>query len=755
MTTPRITRRDFLHAGVLAAAWPLVARGSRLTAGDAPAVPSWCERPMRFANLTLVEEDSGRFDPGYWLDYFREIRADCATLSAGGYMAYYPTEIPLHHRSKNQGKTDPFGTLYRGCRELGMNVIARVDPHACREEVRVAHPDWISTDAEGRPRRHLAMPDRWITCALGPYNFEFMRAVIGEIVTKYPVDAVFSNRWNGIGRCHCENCRTNFRAAAGIEIPVTEDADDPANARFLAWQQARLFALWDLWSGTVRAANPEACFIPNMGGGIWQSLDMREIGRRAPILFADRQGRTAGATGGRGLTAPWAIGRAAKEFRAVMGTKPVVAGYSIGVEEPYRWKDSVQSEAEQRVWMADGVANGLRLSFGKTGATVRDDRWMAFTSDLFRWHHRHERELRPGVPLARVGMVYSQRQVTHYGSAKEPIDPSTRAYHNFIDFPYRAEDHGSGLYQAMVEARIPFEMVCDQLLATEDLSRFRLLVLPNIAVLDDSQCEVLRRFVSDGGSVLATYETSLHDGVRWRSEFGLADLFGVTFRGRNTEPTLNSYLTLRRDAVGAGEVLRGFEGASRMVGGVWYVDVGTSADAGAAVPLTLVPSYPNLPMEEVYPRAKYTDTPELILRRTGTGRVAYLPWDVDRLYWEALVEDHGRLLANTLRWALDEAPVVEVTGGGVLDIVPWRREGGLTLHLVNFTNPFMMKGPFREFIDPGPQRVTMRVPRRTEINSVRALVAEQSLAFERDGDRVMFIVPGVRDREVVAIDFEA
>ena len=33
---------------------------------------------------------------------------------------------------------------------------------------------------------------------------------------------------------------------------------------------------------------------------------------------------------------------------------------SVGLEEPYRWKDSVQSGDEIRLWMADGVAHNLR-----------------------------------------------------------------------------------------------------------------------------------------------------------------------------------------------------------------------------------------------------------------------------------------------------------------------------------------------------------------------------------------------------------
>jgi hypothetical protein len=35
----------------------------------------WFDRPMRWAQLTLVENDPGRYDVQFWLDYFRRTRA--------------------------------------------------------------------------------------------------------------------------------------------------------------------------------------------------------------------------------------------------------------------------------------------------------------------------------------------------------------------------------------------------------------------------------------------------------------------------------------------------------------------------------------------------------------------------------------------------------------------------------------------------------------------------------------------------------
>jgi hypothetical protein len=82
--------------------------------------------------------------------------------------------------------------------------------------------------------------------------------------------------------------------------------------------------------------------------------------------------------------------------------------------------------------------------------------------------------------------------------------------------------------------------------------------------------------VKRGGSVLATYETSLYDewGVR-RGNFGLSDLFGVRFKGHLPGPMQNSYLRLEKDSA-TGKyhpLLTGLEEAGRIINGVTRLEV--------------------------------------------------------------------------------------------------------------------------------------------------------------------------------------
>lgn len=736
-----ISRRHFLEAAgafaalgppagaggavrtLAAAAGRVAPAGQRTAAGGAP--DGWFDGPMRWVQLTLVENDPGRFDPQFWLDYFRQVRADAACLSAGGIVAYYPTGVPLHHRSAWLGDGDPFGTLVAGCRSLNMRVIARTDPHAARDEVRQAHPDWIAVTKDGAPYRHWASPELWVTCALGPYNFDFMDRVQREIVTRYRVDGIFANRWAGQGDCYCVHCQRNFREATGLDLPRVTDPRDPVRRQFLQWRKARLTALWQQFDAGIGAINPGACFIPN------GPPDLKTAGDLAHILFTDNQAR-------RGLTPPWSNGHRAKELRSVMGRRPIGGIFSVGLEEPYRWKDSVQSEPEIRLWVAEGTANGMRPWVTKFSGVLYDRRWLPVVDRIYQWHARHERYLRNERPLARVALLHSEQTAT---------------FHPGVAAGDRFGDHVLGMYHALVEARIPFEVVHEAFLTPDRLDPFKLLILADAAALSDAQCAAIRAYVERGGSLLATFASSLYDELgRPRDDFGLAGLFGVSFTGHIEGPMQNSYLALEGEGRAGGRhpVLSGLEGTPRIINGVFRVQATPRIDFPS--PVTLIPSYPDLPMEDVYPRVLHTDSREVYLRDLGRSRVAYVPWDIDRTFWDVMSVDHGRLIRNLVAWTANEPAPVEVSGPGVLDVTVWRQAQSMTVHLVNLTNPMMMKGPLREAMPVGPLRVTIRIPEGATPRTVQLLTAGAALTPDRKGDALTVTVPLVEVHEVIAID---
>ena len=182
-----------------------------------------------------------------------------------------------------------------------------------------------------------------------------------------------------------------------------------------------------------------------------------------------------------------------------MGRRPIGGIFSVGLEEPYRWKDSVQSEAEVRLWVAEGTANGMRPWVTKFSGVLYDRRWLPDGRAHLRLALRHERYLRNEAPLARVALLTRSRPRRITRGAAEGD---------------RADDHVLGMYHALIEARVPFELVHEALLTPDRLDRFKLLILADAAALSDAQCAASATTSRAAAASLATFATSLCDEMR-------------------------------------------------------------------------------------------------------------------------------------------------------------------------------------------------------------------------------------------------
>jgi hypothetical protein len=684
----------------------------------------WYKSATRWTQLTLAEDDPIRFDPEFWIDLFKRSKSNATCLSAGGYIAYYPSKVPFHYVSKYLGGTDPFGRLVEGARRLGMHVMARVDPHAIHQDAADAHPEWIAVDRDGNKRRHWAYPSVWVTCAYSDYNFRFMPDVLAEITREYDIDAIFANRWQGHGICYCQSCRKNFRDASGFDLPLDAVADDPAWMAWAAWRRAVLSRLVVEWDEVMKAIKPNTSFIPNMGGASLMEFDLKLIETHCPFLVVDDQGR-------RGTEPVWMSGRNGKRMRATFPDRPVILITSIGPEEKYRWKDSVTAGPEIQSWILDGVVQGMRPWFTKFNGVVPDKRWVEPIVESFGLHAVLEPVLDATVPAAEIAI----------------LDPATTLRHHSAETRKEAEADDLGFYQALVEGRLPFEMLSDQAMTPDQLDRFKVVILANASCLADQQCAMLEAYVKRGGSLVAAYATSTRDeNNRQRDGLALGELLGVKSAGRARGPIQNTYVAIDRSH----PISEGYEGAARIIGGTHLIALEAAADA--EIPFLYVPDFPDLPMEEVYPREAPKGAAVVARRREGSGRTVYIPWNVGGIFWEVLAPDHQRLIANAVRWALGKRPDVEVIGNkGVLDIAVRRGKDELAVAIKNLTNPMMMKGPIRQIYPLGCQEVSVAIPEGRSFAAARLLVAGAKAYARVEANRVIVAIPTIDLIEVVHI----
>lgn len=689
----------------------------------------WFLGASRWTQLTFVENDPQTFDQEFWVDVMRRSSSNALCLSAGGYIAFYPTTIPLHHRSDQLGDGDPFGAMVEAARRLDMRVMARVDPHAIHDDAARSRPDWLALGPDGEPLPHWSFPDIWLTCPFGSYHRDFITEVAREIVGTYQVDAIFANRWEGHGGVsYSEAARRDFFDQTGLQLPRQDDPADPSWPAYGAWRSRRLSELVVLWDDAVRAVRPQARFIPNRGSLLTRDLDRQIVDGRYPLFFIDKQGRSE-------REPIWTAGRIGKRSRGMFPDRPVSLITSVGPEShQYRWKDSVAAPAELRSWIADGFAHGASPWFTKFNARIRDDRWVQPIVEAFGLHKIID-DVVGQLPFSEPVAIVDNMRI----DPARPFGPKVGQDPN--------ED---GFYQALIEARVPFGYIADQELTAERLAEVDVLVLPDARALSEQHCRVIETYVAGGGSVVVAHRSSLLDEAgEQRADFGLGRLLGTGYRSGPRGPVKNNYLAItERHPVSAG-----FDGAERIVGGTRLIAIDAAPDT--TTPLRFVPDFPDLPMEEVYPRGEVGDAAVVCREHPGGGRTAYLAFNIGEIFFDALQSDHGRLIANVIEWARGSAPAVEVLGQGLLDLSV-RADGATTaVTLVNLNNPMAMRGQQRVNIALPPQQVVLTPPPGTTATTARLLVGGQRVSVELLADgRYQVLVPSVDVIETVVVHWE-
>lgn len=761
----RSTRREFLKQTALATTAVAVAPQAAVGADKAGAVAAnpvpWYRRTLRWGQTNITEIDPEQYDIAWWRKYWKRTETQGAIINAGGIVAYYPTDVPFHHRAEHLNGRDLFGELCKAAHEDGLAVFARMDSSRAHEDLYRAHPDWFAVTSDGHPHKSNEF---FITCINSPYYEEHIPSILREIIERYHPEGFTDNSWAGLGRnspCFCDNCQKRFKKRTGHAIPREKNWNDALYREWIQWNYERRVEMWELNNQITKAAGGADCIWVGMNSGSisgqCQSFrDYRQICQRTEMILLDHQART----DSDGFQQNGEVG---KLIHGLLGWDKLIpesmAMYQTG-KPVFRYTSKPEPEA--RLWMLDGIAGGLQPWWHNVGAYHEDRRRYETPVAVLRWHKGNEEYLVNREPVATVGVVWSQQNMDFYGRDDAAV---------MVELPWR------GLTQALVRTRILYLPVhADDL--ERDASRFAALVLPNLASVSDSQAAAIRRFVEHGGGLLATGQSTLFN--EWgeiRSDFAVADLFGARIpaprsgdeeatRRKWATETAHSYLRLTPElragmdgphvktepkVSGARHpVLRGFEETDILAfGGVLQ---SLKLDAGAQALLTFIPPFPTFPPETSWMREPKTDIPGLILNTTtGGSRVAFLPADLDRRFGRDNLPDHGDLLANLVRWAAGDRLPLEVEGPGLVDCHLYTQPGRMVLHLINLTNAGTWRAPVDELIPVGPFRLRVKLSEDVRGRNVKLLVTGKHILASTRHGWSNFEIGSILDHEVAVL----
>ena len=697
-----MTRRDAIAVMGAAGVAPLFGAA----AGDKP----WYATMRRCGQTNFNERDPIELDIDWWIRFWKSMRLDAVLINGGGIMAFYPTQIPYHHRSQFLGNNDLFGDFLKAAKTAGMRVVARMDCNYVYEEAFKAHPEWIVRNRAGAAVTHAESPWLYQTCMHTSYFTEQMPAIYREMNSLYDVDGYFTNGWPSTGRptaCFCEACK---------------GAPDPNSPAGYQRHLDRTLEIWKLWDGVAKQKKPDSVYVGNLGGGIRAVLNLNRVAGIAGWFNADHQGRS-------GTTPIWDCAQQGRVAQSVMGGRTITNVTGSYANSAPLWRHTSKAPEETTMWMAQTTASGMTPWFHWLGGAPEDLRWTETGRKFYQWIAANEKHFVNQKSVAKLGVVFSEQTNAFYRA------PGGTDNTEFME----------GMYKALLDGRFVFDFVHEDKLDAESLSQYSALILPNAACLSEAQCAALRAYSAGGGSLLATFETAMYDehGAA-RAESGLADVFGIQRAGARVAPNGNSaYARIERDH----PILEGFAETKLLPLSEYYIPL----KAVANPVLTVLPPFPAFPPEMVYPRETHTDQPAVVLSESGKGRRAYIAGDMDRSYWRSQDGDLSRLLGNLIRWVLNGSSPVTVEGDGVAELFAWKTEAGHALHLLNYTNPNMLRGWMTHNYPIGVQKVRFTVPAGTHVAQVQLLRAGKAAPFVRKGNVVEFTIPQVVDYEVAAI----
>jgi hypothetical protein len=710
-----LNRREFLvvpAAAALSTALPKpMAHAQTVSSGG---MGTWAKTVRRVGQLNMTEHDPVALDVDAWADYWASLKVDAVLVSVTGILAFYQTKVPFHRKGKYLGTRDFFGDCCAAAKKRGLHVIARMSPDLNWEDAVQAHPEWFQRNADGTVVQHTEDARLFRTCMFSTYMTDYVTAVMKEVNGLYDVDGLYTNAWPPLGsfpNCRCDVCRT-------LPAPGTVAYWDAFNERTIV--------LWKLYDGIAKEKRASNFYFGNLGGGIRATPNLSELGKICNWFQCDNQGRG-------GDDAPiWGCalqGRAAHAVQAGKMVTNVTGAWSTGAP---RWRNVHKSLPEAHMWFNETLASGMvpyhHIIGGETGLG-EDRRALEPAHRYFTWMTRHEPHFINTRSIAPIGVVMGQR--THLFHT--PPAGSTM------------QQHVNGMYAALLEGRFLFDFVHEDRLTADALSKYSALVLPNVALLSDDQCRQIRAFVDAGGSLLATFQTSLFtERNDRRPDFGLADVFGIRKAGDIVGTTGNGYMgRIERPH----DILRGFTGTHVIPGAEYRVPL---APIDGAV-LTVVPGYVAYPPELSYPEQPRTTEPAMVVREKGRSRLVYFPGDVDRTMWRSGHADLMRLLQNAIRWVAGGNQPVGIEGEGVIETFAWETSAGFAVHLLNYTNPAMHKGTLRALYPIGAQRVRFALPPERRVTRVELLKAEADVPFKILDGALTFAIPRVVDYEIAAI----
>ncbi|MGH9470524.1 MAG: beta-galactosidase trimerization domain-containing protein, partial [Terriglobia bacterium] len=620
-------------------------------------------------------------------------------------------------RAARRQNPDYLGEYLPAAKKCGLRVIVYFDVHWYKVSFGERHPDWVQRLEDGSMLTGL-YNNGTSFCVNSPWR-EWVFQVVRDLCA-YPIDGIF---FDGpiftADTCYCQYCRNKFHQNYGREIPSKKIHRGREFHDLVEFQALSIRDFLHDSRRVIKGVSPELAFYINGGGrqANWSSARLNRYLVAEQDLLGFEGGILRGDLSRNDI---WKPSVAAKLLETQARGKPRVV-FCSSKQSP--WPFSILPEPETRLMYAQTVANGANVWMGVMPPDMKLPEMQAVV-EMNRFIARNGQYYLNTRAEATIALVWSDATADCYGAGPgQAGDPN-------VEF--------QGLADALDSARTPFDVIDDMALEREDLSPYKLIVLPNIACMSSRTAGRLREYAERGGSLLATLETSLYDetGVR-RPDFALGDVLGVTGARKIRGPKRWDLVK----PVTSGGLLEHLV-REVMPSPIYFVPVATRGSRPVLMFMEpLKGPYQGMP--------KISVNPALLTNGYGSGKAVYASGDLGSTLHNYHMAEYLQIVENAVRQL--GSPLITVENGPrSMEISLRSQERGrrLLLHLINFTGE--MVRPIRRVMPLEDIRVTLRLA--GPVSRIFTLVNPRELRPIHGEGQLQVVLPRIDEYEVIVLE---
>jgi hypothetical protein len=535
-------------------------------------------------------------------------------------------------------------------------------PMSYTKPLKPLHPEWLMKflDNETPPIENLG----WF-CFNSPYR-EWLPQYMNEYIENLDVDGIYFDDMNWgshddesrhVPACCCEYCAALFQKDTGATIPTKVDFSSPAFKLFVNWRYEKMRAYIHHIVRSIRAVHPDAILDFNYYGrhnadwALGHPINPLKLDKVGGYFFLEtdtvKDGSSFAAKTAKAHGTPFAL------WRSVMQSLPECGGSSAPSAEPI----------SPTIHALAALANGGATFFGMFDGSVPlyADSMTAICAEV----HKREQYF-GGESVKHVLLHYSQQTRDFYPTA----------------IPQYALRLTKGTYEILNRSHLLVDILLDEQIDYQRLSQYKLLFLSNSACLSAAQCDHVRRFVSGGGTLMATHQTSLFDELgRRRDNFLLADVFGVNDKGRAAKDSIHGIAYVNHDMHLAQEFgplvcFAGEESSVSLRPGMAEVLCTRSSLSGDAA------------LDNFDPKISFdSGAPAVVVHQFGKGVCVYITGDVGNAYTHNHYPPLKRFVSRLMRRT---KPPIEIDAPQAIEVTAaMRRPRQLVIHLLNNPTPLL------------------------------------------------------------------